>query len=202
MTLNKSTTIYCKAGNAYHLRLINADDGDALGRFFEQLKAATRLRFGPHPLTADYAKSFCEKIKHEPNLINAFVIEAVMSSKHNQSKQTSNIVGYVITDSDLKKYPHDVNRYADYGVNLNAGKHWVFAPCIADALQSSGLATAALTVIKQKATQLAISSLILMGGTQTSNSQAVAFYKKNRFKTLGAFKTEVDNIDMHLEITN
>ena len=46
-----------------------------------------------------------------------------------------------------------------------------------------------------------ISSIVLMGGTQKSNRQAVRFYQKNGFIELGEFQTDVANIDMYLPIT-
>ena len=44
----------------YQLRPLKSEDSQQLGQYFEQLSDETKGRFGPHPLTAAYARQLCE----------------------------------------------------------------------------------------------------------------------------------------------
>ena len=168
-------------------RALNKNDAEMLGAFFESLSQQTRAKFGPHPLTADYASSYlCEKLGMDK--VSRFVIAS-----------PKDLVGYFIVD--FNHYPHEKTRYLSYGIDLDFSVDPVFAPCIHDQYQSQGLASLAMQALLQILGKTAIRSLVLMGGTQLPNAVARNFYKKFDFQELGEFYTKhngLNNVDMRL----
>jgi RimJ/RimL family protein N-acetyltransferase len=174
-------------GEVFEFRKLLETDGDFLGRFFEDLSQTTRAKFGPHPLTSDYAKeTLCKRV--EKDKVSRFVISS------NQK-----IVGYFIVDYNF--YLNESERYASYGIDLDFNIDPVFAPCIADNYQGQGIASQAWKAVRETLKNQNIRSLVLMGGTQAPNIQARNFYKKFGFEECGEFFTEnngLNNLDMRV----
>ena len=69
---------------------------------------------------------------------------------------------------------------------------------IADDCQNTGLASAVMPHIIANARSRGARSLVLMGGTQASNSRAIAFFEKHGFVRCGGYWTDRYNYDMRL----
>lgn len=182
--MKKFTT---KNGETVTFRTLCHSDAEKLGQFFTALSDQTRSRFGPHPLSNDYAYQLCEK--SDVNIIRYVVATS------------QQIIGYFIIDHNL--YAHEKARYLDYGIELNFSKEPVFAPCICDDYQNQGVASYAMQVILEIAKERELKSLVLMGGTQAPNLLARQFYAKFGFKEYGEFFTNyngLNNIDMKVTI--
>lgn len=183
----KTMQIIAKNGEYFEFRQLTRNDGELLGKFFDNLSDNTRSKFGPHPLTADYAiNKLC------PALGKDNVLRFVVSS-------AEQVVGYFIVD--FNDYPNEKQRYITYGIDLEFPEDPVIAPCIADAYQSQGIASQAMANLISYLKAQGVRSLILMGGTQAPNIQARNFYKKFGFLEYGEFFTEhngLNNFDMRL----
>ena len=173
-----------KGGREFIIREISTFDSEPLGQYFESLSDETLKRFGPHPLTKDFAVALCKR-KHDSAI--RFILSLV---------EKKYFVGYFILDFRMPKGLLD--RYSEQGIDLSNGRNPMFAPCIADNYQNTGLASLAMPIIIKSAKDLGANSLVLMGGTQATNKRAVAFYKKFGFKHICEFKNEVLNYDMRL----
>jgi GNAT superfamily N-acetyltransferase len=162
------------------LRRLAACDAPALFEFFESLGPASKRRFQPHPLTSEAARDLCVS---SPSSTLRWVV-----AEHGV------IVAYFILDAQVS--PHEVGRYRDHGIELEAGKDFMFAPAVTDRLQNEGMASEAMPHLLALARAAGARSLVLMGGTQATNPRAIAFYEKFSFKRCGGYQTEVFNHDM------
>jgi len=179
--------IKAKNNEVFEFRPLESSDDHLLGRFFEDLSQETRSKFGPHPLSLEYAiEVICPQIGTDN--VSRFVIGS-----------DEKIVGYFIIDFNF--YQNEKTRYDSYQVSLDFSNDPVFAPCIADSYQSLGVASQALKELIKELTNRGVRSLVLMGGTQEPNHLARSFYKKFGFQEQGEFFTDyngLNNIDMRL----
>ena len=179
--------IKAKNSEVLEFRPLLANDAEYLGKFFEDLSQVTRSKFGPHPLSHAYAcETLCRQIGQDN--VSRFVIASA-----------DKIVGYFIVD--FNPYPDEQRRYCSYGTQIQSDLDPVFAPCIADAYQSQGIASQAMILLLNVLKGRSIRSLVLMGGTQSPNIPARDFYKKFGFVECGQFYTEhngLDNFDMRV----
>jgi ribosomal protein S18 acetylase RimI-like enzyme len=174
-------------GHEYLFRKLEMNDKEMLSEYFAALSAETKSRFGPHPLTDEFAAHLCSKTGDSAD---RFVIVP---------KNEAKIVGYFIVGFELS--PHEKGRYFSQGIKLEQGMDVLFAPSVADDYQNCGLASRVMQAILFHARQKGARSLVLMGGTQATNSRAIAFYEKFGFIKYGGYQTEVFNHDMRLEIS-
>ncbi|WP_028863463.1 GNAT family N-acetyltransferase [Psychromonas aquimarina] len=177
--------ITAKNNRTFVFRELQVDDAQILGDFFVNLSADTRSRFGPHPLSREHALKLCSA---SDTSVSRFIVE-----------NDTEIAGYFILDFNL--FEHEKSRYLSYGTALQCKIDPVFAPCIADKYQNSGIASQVMLKIIEFALNKGLRSLVLMGGTQESNHLARAFYKKLGFTEYGSFNTEMVNIDMKLNLS-
>ena len=183
------TQIVSNTGETFIFRGLLSEDGELLGRFFEGLSKQTCARFGPHPLTCQYAFQLCA------NLEGGDTVRFVIASQ-------AEIVGYFILDFNVSE--HEVSRYDELSISLDAKTDPVFAPCIADKYQNRGLASQAMERIIAYARGRKLRSLVLMGGTQEPNTLARRFYTKFGFREYAHFYTDyngLNNIDMMLTLS-
>lgn len=166
------------------LRRLQADDAARLSDYYQSLSVQTKQRFGPHPLTPDYAVQQCQSGLNTLTR-DYFIVE-----------HQANIIAYFILQSEMSVHEHA--RYAEQGVELLSQYDYLFAPSVADAWQGKGLASWCMPRLLDYVKQKGARSLVLMGGTQATNPQAIAFYEKYGFKRYGGYQTEVYNHDMRL----
>jgi len=174
-----------KAGESFLLKRLAINDSEALGRYFDRLSEETKQKFGPHPLTQNYATFLCHRI-----LENALRFVLVDDNKE--------IQGYFIIDFDIIE--HEAERYLSFGIELNAGKDIFFAASIADKYQNSGLASNVMPFIIELLKEEEVNSVVLLGGTRETNVLAVSFYEKFGFKKTGGYHSDVYNCDMQLTL--
>jgi GNAT superfamily N-acetyltransferase len=172
MTLAAST-FRNKNGFIFNLKPLAAEDGAALGRYFEGLSAETRGRFGPHPLDTATASLLCQNLN--PQEILRFV-----------AWHQAEIVAYAILE--WRSNPPEMERYQAQGIALDPALDCTVAPSVADAYQNQGLGTPMLQALIQTARQQGRRYMVLMGGTQASNARAIHFYEKLGFQHLIRFE--------------
>jgi len=172
-----------KTGQSFTLKRLSQKDSEALGNYFESLTETTRQKFGPHPLTKNYATFLCHR-----DIENAIRYVLV--------NDAGEIKGYFILDFNL--IDHEAERYMQHGITLQAHKDVFFAPSIADDVQNSGIASQLMPYFIQTLRNDKVKSMVLLGGTRESNSLALHFYEKFGFKQVGGYQTDIFNIDMRL----
>jgi GNAT superfamily N-acetyltransferase len=180
--------ILSKNGVEFVFRKLETSDEKVLGDFFLKLSNDTKSKFGPHPLTFSCAKELCCSINHDK--VHRFIVI-----------NKTEIAGYFILDFTL--FSNEAERYQQVGLKLDSSLDPVFAPCIADKYQNSGIASRSMSLIINIAREENLRRIVLMGGTQIPNTLARSFYKKFNFKEFVNFYTahnQLDNIDMMLEL--
>ena len=185
-----SSTIFSKNNEEFFFRELESNDGKILGNFFLNLSENTTSKFGPHPLTKECANELC-------NAINEINIQRFIVVKNEV------VAGYFILDFNV--YENEIARYQQSGFILESNLDPVFAPCIADNYQNSGIASRSMSLIIQIAKKANLRRIVLMGGTQEPNILARSFYNKFGFKEYGTFYTDhnqLNNIDMMLELND
>ncbi|KAF0240536.1 MAG: N-acetyltransferase, partial [Chitinophagaceae bacterium] len=75
-----------------------------------------------------------------------------------------------------------------------------FAPSVADNWQNQGVGNALFDFVLEQVLFIGFSRIILWGGVQASNENAIQYYKKLGFETLGSFEYQGLNYDMILNI--
>jgi diamine N-acetyltransferase len=169
--------------NAIVLRSLQSHDATALATYFASLSHESQQRFGPHPLTTAAAEAICANIQV------ANTIRLVLETN-------SQIISYFILEPQMSE--HEAERYRAFDITLTSGLDYLFAPSVSDQYQNQGLASLAMPQMIAQAKALGARSLVLMGGTQSSNGRAIAFYEKFGFQRFGGYQTEVFNHDMRL----
>lgn len=178
------------AGEQVVFRLIRADDGERLGRYFEGLSAATRRLYAPHPFDLETAKRLCAEVDYRDTL--RFV---AVSGQGNAAR----IIAYFIVK--LGTYPGDRQRYEERGLPLDEATTCSLAPSVSDAHQSQGVGSAMMPFILEIVRRLGYRQMILQGGTRAENHRAIHFYEKHGFRWVGDFKVrDLDNRDMILDL--
>lgn len=179
--------INAKNSELFEFRRLSNGDAKLLGEFFENLSTDTRSKFGPHPLTSQYAENeLCRNVGQDN--VSRFVVGS-----------DEKVVGYFIVD--FNEYKHERDRYNSYNIDLDFAVDPVFAPCIADEYQNQGIASQSMNALIKTFSSTHVRSLVLMGGTQAPNQLARTFYKKFGFEELGEFYTDyngLNNLDMRL----
>ncbi len=175
-----------KNGQTVVIESLNLDTGiSALSAYLNQLSPLSRSRFGPH----GYEIASLEQFFFRPGAPSAFVAR---ESTYHQ------IIAYALLKRGF--LDHDAPRLQSYGLRLDAATDATFAPSVADAWQSKGIGSALLEYIIHEARKEGIHRIILWGGVQSGNPQAVRLYQKFGFRTLGSFEYYGENLDMVLEI--
>jgi ribosomal protein S18 acetylase RimI-like enzyme len=75
-----------------------------------------------------------------------------------------------------------------------------YAPSVADAWQGKGLGKLLLQQTMKLAKSAGMQALVLWGGVQCDNEQAIHYYRKNGFIELGSFMHQGCNLDMCLPL--
>ena len=70
-----NTEIRSKDKKTFNFRLLSPSDAVSLGLFFHDLSPDTRAKYGPHPLTKEYALQLCREINQDNiKLYNYFFV--------------------------------------------------------------------------------------------------------------------------------
>jgi GNAT superfamily N-acetyltransferase len=158
---------------------------DKLLLYLETLSPQSKKRFGPHAFSIS---GILEKFNN-PAQFRLFI------AIHNNSQQ---IAAYTIIRFGWLGF--DQNRLLGYGLKPET-HDCTLAPSVADQWQSKGLGTVFFHHIVERLKQdHKIHRIILWGGVQADNTQALRFYKNLGFRELGSFSHNGNNYDMVLEI--
>jgi diamine N-acetyltransferase len=166
------------------IRVFELKDTTLLANYFEQLSNATKQRFAPH----DFNEESIIELYRFPSSYVGFIATDIAAG---------NIIAYAVIS--LGVLPHEVNRLHQYHITP-CSTDALFAPSVADAWQGLGIGGFMLNYIKQSLKQYGIRRLFLWGGVQTSNQQAINYYMKQGFESLGLFEYNGSNEDMMLVI--
>ena len=167
------------------VRPLIKNDDERLGNFLSGLSQTTNSLYQPHPLTREAAKDLCKNLDYTKQLPFIAVTTA------------GEIVAYFLFD--FRYAEHEISRYRKYGIEVDPAKDCRFAPVVADKYQGHGVGKSVFRELLPILNHLPLRSLILSGGTQEGNKQAIAFYKKIGFKLMGEFKeNNMRNYDMML----
>jgi GNAT superfamily N-acetyltransferase len=167
------------------IRRFSLDDAMHLSAYLYNLSPATRQRFAPHGYTRE---AILDCYQHDAALGSLIAID---------TKQ-ERIIGYAAFRQGL--FTHDLERYAAYNSLPDAAVCMNYAPSVADDWQGKGLGKHLLQAVIQTALNAGMLSLVLWGGVQSSNEQAIAYYRKNGFIELGKFVHHGENLDMYLPL--
>ena len=107
----------------------------------------------------------------------------------------SSIIAYMLLRKGM--FDADRSRYLQYNIFFDESITTTYAPSVTDHWQNTGLGTAMFQYILIYLKNNGYKNLVLWGGVQTLNQQAVHFYRKHHFKQAGSFwYEEKDNMDM------
>jgi diamine N-acetyltransferase len=169
----------------FSFRTLQSADVTNLLEYLQALSPQTRDRFGPHAYTLEAIQHFYHP--YEPH------VGYVACPIHQQE-----IVAYFIIRKGILM--HDMTRLQAYGLTLNNQTDFTFAPSVADAYQNKGIGTPLLQFIIREIKAMGAKRLILWGGVQSNNHQAMRFYTKNGFEELGQFEFHGWNTEMILHL--
>lgn len=163
------------------LRPLNSSDENRLFDYFHFLSPLTKSRYGPHPFDWETITALCRggyKDYKSYVMVNgeqSFVAYSVVKK------------GYL---------EDEVPRLSKYSMPLDHEHDFTLAPSVADDYQSKGLGSLMLKLLFKELHRLKAQKVVLWGGVQESNQQAVQFYLKHGFRTLGYFQHHGKNLDM------
>lgn len=156
---------------------------EMLVTYLQNLSQTTKSRFGPHAY--DYL-----------SVLNFYQQNANRMGYIALDESGTNVIAYSIIQIGF--LTHDQPRLEGYGITLNAQTDATFAPSVADAWQGQGLGTRLFHFMIADLKTKGVHRLILWGGVQAGNSNAVSYYQKLGFTTLGQFSYHGENYDMLL----
>lgn len=177
--------IESKNNKPVSLRKLTPGDFNVLSIYLQQLSPQTKKRFGPHPFDERSVVEFYNSSE------SCFGYVA-------QDLEENKIIAYSVLKTSYLE--HDRQRLESYGLQLSHTSDCTFAPSVADSWQGMGIGNGLLRFIIPDLKAMGISRIILWGGVQMDNEQAVTYYVRNGFKILGRFSYNGENYDMALEI--
>lgn len=118
-------TIELKNGQRTQVRLLQNTDAQNLFNYLSSLSAETKSRFGPHPFDRETIEQICN---NTDDVMRYFAID----------ESTGNIIAYMLFKQGMIYW--DDKRYVERDQHFNYSTTVTYAPSVADAFQSSGLA--------------------------------------------------------------
>ncbi len=167
------------------IRRFSLEDAAHLSDYLLRLSAATQQRFAPHGYAANAIQAFYQQ---DPRLGALIAID---------TKQEA-IIGYAAFRQEA--FQHDLQRYTTYTDLPAATQCMNYAPSVADAWQGKGLGKRLLQETIALAKSANMQALVLWGGVQCDNEQAIQYYRKNGFIELDSFMHHGCNLDMYLPL--
>ena len=165
---------------------IMSGDFDKLLLYAHRLSDSTKNKFAPHVFDR---KSLSDLFENNGSYIGYFALE----------QETGEMIAYSIIKLGLLDY--DSARLQSYGLDLNELTDATFAPSVADNWQGFGVGHILFQFIISDLKKKNIKRIILWGGVQNTNTNAIDFYSKIGFKQLGEFEFNGLNYDMVLELS-
>jgi ribosomal protein S18 acetylase RimI-like enzyme len=160
-------------------------DVEQLSKYLYQLSMETKMRFGPHPYDSNSIANFYTSSK-------AYI--GYVAREINKPE----IIAYSIIKIGF--LDHDSFRLESYGLILDRNSDCTFAPSVDDRWQKLGIGKKMFEFILLDLKNRKIKRVILWGGVQATNENAIHFYLKNEFGILGEFEYNGNNYDMAFDI--
>ncbi len=164
-------------------RRFDLSDASNLAGYLNHLSPGSKKRFGPHSFDE---QAIADLYQGSSDLRGYLAIDP----------DTTFIEAYAVVKMGILEY--DRPRLESYGLILDDAADCTFAPSVSDAWQGKGLGTEMLKFILSDLKQAGIKRIILWGGVQADNHQAIGFYQKNGFEILGKFVHQGENLDLVL----
>ncbi len=168
------------------MQILDPQDYGGLEEYFATLSPETKSRFGPHPFTRD---DIAAVYAHQ-HLYNGYIAK---------EKESGKIVAYAIIKNGCLE--HDFERLHAYGIEPDNFKDCTYAPSVADDWQGKGVGYQLFKFILSKLKSEGFHRILLWGGVQAANQNAVEYYRRNGFNILGSFNHNGENYDMIFDIT-
>ena len=170
--------------DTYSVKRLHTDELNELSDYLFSLSPETRQRFSPHAFEQDALTAL-----YLSDLNSGYIVREILTNK---------IIAYAV----IRKghFDHDLPRILSYGLTPDQATDLQFAPSVADAWQGKGTGHMLLNFIVAEQIKAGRKRIFLWGGVQKGNEQAVRFYLKNGFRTLGEFSWNGENLDMFLEL--
>jgi diamine N-acetyltransferase len=178
--------IHIKNDGQVYIRRLTAEDFDSLFDYLQQLSPETKKRFGPHALDQE---AILDLYKFPDQYLGYIALDT----------GTLEIIAYSIIK--IGYLEHDLKRLQSYGLTPDPLTDCTFAPSVADQWQQLGIGNGMLSLILSDLKAKEIKRIILWGGVQCDNLQAVNYYRRHGFRTLGQFEYNGLNWDMILDLT-
>jgi len=156
-------------------------DHTALVSYLQKLSPLTKKRFEPHPFDKAAVSHF-----YQTNLFNHGYIA--------EDTSDGSIVAYAIIRFGYLE--HDGDRLRSSGFVPDHFTDVTYAPSVTDHWQGLGIGYHLLQFIEEELKTMERQRIILWGGVQQENENAVRYYLKNGFIILGAFEYNGPNYDM------
>jgi ribosomal protein S18 acetylase RimI-like enzyme len=172
-----------KNGRSVDIRLLMASDNEKLFEYFDKhFSKESKSRFGPHSFDRETINAICQNPDGD-------------ITKYVALDDEENIVAYMLIKQGMIEW--DKDRYATRQQSYDHNTSVTFAPSVADAWQSCGLASVMNYLIEDDLQKRNTKNIILWGGVQATNTKAVNFYKKLGYQFIASFwHNEKDNHDM------
>jgi diamine N-acetyltransferase len=177
-----------KNNTSVDIRLLKPADEELLFTYFENLSVETKLKFGPHPFDKNTVRLMCRFLS--PDILRYIAVDIV----------TGNIIAYMLIRKGLIEA--DKQRLRENNTAIDEATACSFAPSVADDWQGSGLGSKMYSSIENDLKEnTTYKIIVLWGGVQAPNLNAVHFYIKNGFVRKGNFlHNNMDNQDMLKEL--
>jgi diamine N-acetyltransferase len=177
-----------KNNTSVDIRLLKPADEELVFTYFENLSVETKLKFGPHSFDKNTVRLMCRFLS--PDILRYIALDI----------STGKIIAYMLVRKGLIEA--DKKRLEEKNVFIDEAKACSFAPSIADDWQGTGLGSKMFSVIEKNLKEnTTYKTIVLWGGVQASNLNAVHFYIKNGFVRKGNFlHNNMDNQDMLKEL--
>lgn len=169
-----------KNGEDIIIRLVQEEDAPYLLQYLESLSEESKNRFVPHPFNAETIHLICKDGYSDTRYYIA------------EHAKTHDIIAYALLKLGVLK--NDAERYVhQYQQPLEEALTCSYAPSVADAFQNRGIGSLLLEYILLDVYLLGRKHVILWGGVQADNENALRYYKKRGFKLVGSFARDTSN---------
>ena len=159
------------------IRPLRPRDGERFSHFLSSLSSDTRRFFAPHGLEWQDGQQLVAEL--DPSQ----VLRLLLLDKSGPGEE---VLGYLILQMGLA--PHEVARFAHYGIEYDPALCASLAPVVAEGWQSQGLGAPLLKQGLHLCRELGRQAVVLMGGVQDANRRAVHFYLRHGFHRLDSFE--------------
>lgn len=163
------------------LRRYQVSDCNRLVAYLERLSDRTKGRFSPHAFDRQAVLDLYGDFSNRMGYLAV-------------NPENQELIAYAITQRGVLE--HDRLRLQAYRLELSDTTDCTFAPSVADAWQGKGVGGLLLNFIEADLLEGGFKRIVLWGGVQSSNHNAVSFYVKNGFCMLGEFEHNGGNYDM------